>query len=203
VISPEEFRAKAHARFEDSTIFPTRECFSDVVHYVNACFEEGATVEHLYRSLRIVHAICLFDDGRPYAHAWVERVDDDACILSGIHKGETIYFAVDRGAFHRKALVYDETRYTLAECAELERATGSGGPWLPEYLELVNDYNPGDVEQCCFFGRRTECGIYMRADPSEGKFCQHDRSPWRHSPCGICFSMRACWAHVPVRGFGR
>lgn len=33
-------------------------------------------------------------------------------------------------------------------------------------------YTP--VEQCCFCGKPTSMGIYIRFDPKELKFCDHD-----------------------------
>lgn len=201
--TPEESRAKAHAWFEETTVYPTRECFCDVVRYFNQAVETGVAIAYLEATFVIVHGICLLDDGRPYAHAWIERAFTNTVTLCGIHRGQTIYFSVNRDDFRRQAYVYQETRYTLPEHIELSEATGAGGPWLPEYLELCNDHAPGDLEVCCFCGRETRCGYYMRGEPSDGKFCRHPDAPFRHSPCGLCIAMRGDWRRYATRRVGQ
>jgi hypothetical protein len=189
--TPEEFRAKAHAWFHDTTIYPTSECFCDVVRYFNEKFLSGTPVDELERDYRIVHGICFHHDGRPFSHAWIER----NVIHCGMLRGRRVYVKLERDEFRRNARVFDETRYTLPEHVEAWHKTGMGGPWVPEYLELCNDYTPGDLEVCCFCERETQIGIYVRGRSSDGNFCRHPRDgEWcRHASCGICWAMRSDW----------
>ena len=49
-----------------------------------------------------------------------------------------------------------------------------------------NEKNPGrpavsivdehrDIETCCYCGEHTRDGIYVRANPNETEFCEHDK----------------------------
>jgi hypothetical protein len=123
---------------ETESIYPTHECFDDVVGYLNALAETGMDPHYLNAVFTIVHGICLHPNGRPFSHAWVEMGGD--VIQAGIHRGERIYFSMPRAVFRASARVYDETRYTLRDVIFLARKTGRpSGPWVPEYWALCND----------------------------------------------------------------
>ncbi len=59
------------------------------------------------------------------------------------------------------------SRWTHAICAKCWAERN------PEQPLRSEDAGQGPLEVCCFCGRSTDDGIYLRADPSEPKFCEH------------------------------
>lgn len=120
-------------------IYPTHRCFDDVTDSLNdlaadlaACVsaEEVSATLRLYT---VVHGILLAPDGKPYAHAWLER--DGRVIQTGIYHGLVVRFSMSRAEFIECARVWDETRYTVDQTVALHQAHGPG-PWVPEYRAL-------------------------------------------------------------------
>jgi len=132
------------AAWDDNTVYPTHQCFDDVPRYLERLVDGGATIHDLER-YTIVHAICLHeDDGRPYAHAWLEL--GDKVIFAGILRGELVYLHTARAEYVAKAFVWDETRYTIFEAYRVEKRTGfRGGPWKAEYRALCPDVQRGEA----------------------------------------------------------
>jgi hypothetical protein len=78
-------------------ILPTHRCFDDTVEII----EEKIMKDNMqWYTLFVVHGICIFPDGRPYAHAWVEQ--GDTCIFKGITEpgGETVTIEVEKESFY-------------------------------------------------------------------------------------------------------
>jgi hypothetical protein len=115
-----------------STILPTGHCFDDALDYIT---ERVPELDDAGRAaLRLVHAICIAQDGTPYAHAWVE--DDGKAWDAGLLDGKRIWYAVEIAEFMTARHVMDVTRYTLTQALEANWSSGHYGPWKPAYKAL-------------------------------------------------------------------
>ena len=117
------------------TILPTMTCFNDAIEYI-----EQVAKEDRLRAMRLVlvHAIVLMpdgpDEGRQYAHAWVE---EGALVWQGgIYLGQRVYFSCLASEYLPHMRVQDSTRYSLLELYIENRKSGHYGPWKPEYQAL-------------------------------------------------------------------
>lgn len=120
-------------KHDDETIYPTHECFDDVVIFMNGVAEAGAARAELLR-YTIVHAIVLAPNDEPYSHAWLEH-EDGRAIQGGIYKGERFFYSANREEFRAKVRIVKETRYNMDEVLALDRELGPG-PWVSEYKAL-------------------------------------------------------------------
>lgn len=130
---------------------PTATCFDDALDF----FDEILNVDRLEtyaHCFRVVHGICLGDDGTPLAHGWVEQLACDtwysaepgepavpremvwqAATVSGIR----VWFALARDDFYRGYRVQRVSRYTVPMATEMNHLTGHYGPWRREFRELA------------------------------------------------------------------
>jgi hypothetical protein len=118
---------------EELKILPTGTCFDDAL-FVWAIFTKNSRVPAY-----LCHGICLLADGKPYAHAWIERVD--LCIFSGIMQGEKMAFEVPQPDFYEYFRVTDDvTKYTTEDFLSFEDLhERKAGPWEKRYIELTTD----------------------------------------------------------------
>lgn len=123
-----------------STILPTHKCFDDALDYLVERVKRKPELAH-GSSLILVHGICLIpegtDEGRRFAHAWVE--EDDAVWQSGLLDGELIYYAMPLEDFTKALRVQESTRYTVRQAAMKNETSGHYGPWLDAYRALCRD----------------------------------------------------------------
>jgi hypothetical protein len=120
-------------------LYPTGTCFDDAIDYLNwLCTQEPWNIKKFNKKYRVVHGICHFEDGRPYAHCWLEkgnkamdfRMYNDKKVMVQYTKGEFISILKPSRAI----------RYTIQECCDLEkRVHGHPGPWHPEIITLCKD----------------------------------------------------------------
>lgn len=119
------------------TILPTHTCFDDALEYVVGRVKQNPVLAS-GKELILVHGILLVpygpDEGRPYAHAWVE--ESCWCWDCGILEGNKVFYAVAHDEFYFDRSVEQSTRYTILEAYEENRKHRTFGPWLREYKEL-------------------------------------------------------------------
>jgi hypothetical protein len=122
---------------DDEPIYPTHQCFDDVANFYNELVAGGACASEIRRHIT-VHGIMFTPDGEPYAHGWIEVEPSRLVIQGGIRLGRRIFYGMRRADFLRSLPVWDETRYTIDECMELQRRCGMP-PWREEYRVLCGD----------------------------------------------------------------
>lgn len=124
-----------------ATLHPTGTCFEDVtMFFAKLCHEN----EHRLADpkFRMVHGICLMENDRPYAHAWIEEGKN--VWFSSILKDQKVFVQCPRKDFYKRFRVKDFTRYTFLELLELSKKVGNAPPpWEEKYLVLCRDYNGG------------------------------------------------------------
>lgn len=118
-------------------IHPTNTCFDDVLDqqaWLLQVDPERANRQH------IVHGICLMpdgpDEGKPFAHAWVEDNLENRVYQSGMLDGEKIWYSCDRPEWYLKIRVQEYTRYFLWDALQLNLVTNHFGPWVEHYREF-------------------------------------------------------------------
>ena len=119
------------------TIFPTHQCFDDVLdHQAELAQRDPVTAARQF----IVHGICLAPEGEhagePFAHAWVEDDEESRVSEAGILNGEKIWWSADRDEWYAALRVQERTRYTLDQARILNWQTAHYGPWVPKYRAL-------------------------------------------------------------------
>lgn len=121
----------------DHTIYPTGNCFDDALEYLS---ERVAKDRILIDSgtLVLVHAIVLQpdgpDEGKPFAHAWVE--EGGRMFQGGIYQGERIIWSADKDEILSALRVQEFARYTPREAAVENKRTRHFGPWLEKFEAL-------------------------------------------------------------------
>lgn len=118
-----------------TTIYPTFECFTDAMEFIDAMARLPET--HDYISL--VHGICVTEEGREYAHAWVEDSNARIAIFCGIWMGTKVYFSAPLEEFFKTYAVKESTRYTIAEAVMKNLETVHFGPWEEKYGALCGE----------------------------------------------------------------
>jgi len=119
-------------RHVEQCISPTHECFNDAMDIL----AELLTADKVPPAhLRLVHGICLLEDGTRYAHAWVER--GTACLFLGLYQGARVLCSVPRPEYYARLRVQQRTKYTMAQAARENARTVSYGPWKAAYLALT------------------------------------------------------------------
>lgn len=116
----------------EQCIYPTNECFNDAMEILGVLLTEKEVPPD---QLRLVHGICLMDDGTRFAHAWVER--ERTCLFLGLYQGERVLCQVPRQEYYQRLRVEQRTKYTMAQAARESARTVSYGPWKAAYLALT------------------------------------------------------------------
>lgn len=121
------------------TVQPTFHCFDDALDYPELVIKNR---HELHKStLLVVHGICLMpDDGRPYAHAWVENPKKGECIFKGIIGKEEAYLFADKADFYKEMQVQETTKYTVKQACIENMKHETFGPWEEKYLKLTSNY---------------------------------------------------------------
>lgn len=138
-----------------TVIMPTRRCFDDALEFVEeriqtvpaeSLLSENERLQKLVDTLHIVHAIVRFPDDNPerpgerFAHAWVEeRLPSERVLVwqAGLIGEMQIAYSCDRDEWYEKMRIQHRTAYTLWEALDQNRASGTYGPWLPLYQEMI------------------------------------------------------------------
>jgi hypothetical protein len=123
------------------TVHPTGTCFDDVLDQQDHVYR---TNHALAMRQSIVHGICLIpegqlEQGKPYAHAWVEDDIEDRVYQSGLLNGTKIWWGIDRAEYYQLMRVQKFTVYTFHEALWLNYQTNHFGPWVPEYIALCRE----------------------------------------------------------------
>ena len=121
---------------EETTIYPTHECFDDALTNLIHIMQRDGREIVLRGDLLIVHGI-IAPDGEDLAHAWLER-DGKVVIFSGILKGDKTMFECDLSEYYKESVVKETTKYTLLQAFAEETRTGHYGPWVERYRALSN-----------------------------------------------------------------
>lgn len=121
-------------------IYPTHTCFDDALDLISD-WVLSDHAEHYH--LRLIHGICKMPDGRPYAHAWVER--NGTCFFIGIVDGERCIVKATKDEFYTVYLVQETTAYTVLQALDENRKSNHYGPWKPEYRSLCKKNFNGRV----------------------------------------------------------
>lgn len=120
-----------------TTIFPTFDCFTDAMEFSDYIARDHPEA---INTVILVHAICLSsEDGREYAHAWVEDIELKKVIFCGIYMKQKVYLTASLEDFFEVYKVKETTRYTMSEALEQNLATGNFGPWEEKYSALCNN----------------------------------------------------------------
>ncbi len=122
-------------------IYPTSTCFDDAFEIVLAI---ARVSRKRARRMRIVHALCLFDE-KLAAHAWVE--EGTRCYFAGILKGQKEYFKLHRTAYYQQVHVQEVTRYPIWEIFQRQQAGAlvHTGPWEEKYKPYVRQGEDEDA----------------------------------------------------------
>jgi hypothetical protein len=131
-----------------TTLYPTFECFTDAMEFIDIVVRE---YPEKINNTTLVHAICVTEEGREYAHGWVEDSQLKAVIFAGIWMGAKTYFAAPFEEFFKTYRVKESTRYTIEEAMKMNLKTVSYGPWEDKYDALC-----GDGEQTILGGGHIE-----------------------------------------------
>lgn len=122
-------------------LYPTGTCFDDAVDYLNdLCSKEPWKIKWLNKQYKIVHGICLLEDGSPYSHCWLERAN--RCYdfrLYGSSIKEKVMVEYTRIEYYSRFKPQKMLKYSLKDCCDLERTYGYPGPWDAELRKLCND----------------------------------------------------------------
>ena len=122
-------------RIDHATILPTKHCFDDALDYIEAEIIKDS-LSHF--SLFLVHGICLIpsgkDEGKRFAHAWVEELGK--VYESGIYENQLVYVTFDKKDFYGRLRVEKFTRYSVLQALKLNLENGHYGPWEKEYRAL-------------------------------------------------------------------
>lgn len=122
------------------TIHPTGTCFEDVTMQFAERIRDDKRL--LVSDFFMVHGICLFPDGRPYSHAWIEEGDKVwfPGIFSKLGKGFGLTSVEE---FYREYRVQERTRYNFRDLLEIGARLGNEPPpWEERYRVLCRDYKP-------------------------------------------------------------
>jgi hypothetical protein len=121
---------------EETTIYPTHSCFDDAMEFVDWMAVEFADEKEGLEGISLVHSINETQDGKRYAHAWVEDSSTDVAIFAGIFKGVKAYFGSPIKEFYARYNVQETTRYTVTEAIMNNLRTYNFGPWEEKYIAL-------------------------------------------------------------------
>lgn len=120
------------------TIKGTGTCFEDMTHkFIEMVVGKEGRGAH-YPNLFLVHGICLFKSGEPYAHAWIEMDGEAYFSAIAIEMGnEKVMCRCPREQFDREYRVQDFTRYTFNEL--LKHHAHELPPYENKYKKLTKD----------------------------------------------------------------
>lgn len=134
-----------------TTIFPTFECFTEALELVAYL----SRIPDVINYITLVHGICLAENGREFAHAWVEDSNDETVIFCGVYMGKKVYLSAPFKNYFETFKVKETTRYTVPEALWRNLETVSYGPWEDKYKALC-----GNGEQTILGGGHME-GVSM------------------------------------------
>lgn len=123
-----------------TTIYPTFDCFTDAMDFLDHVAREDPEVAE---RVVLVHAVCISDCGREFAHAWIEDTKHSMAIFCGIYMDQKIYLAAPLANFYIGYTVKESTRYTVKEAIEENLRTFNFGPWEEKYITLCNKGEKG------------------------------------------------------------
>jgi len=117
-----------------TTIFPTYDCFTDSMEFIDHI---ARNCPEAIDQMILVHAICISsNEGREYAHSWVEDTKSEAAIFCGIFMDQKTYLAAPLVEFFKTYTVKESTRYTVMEAINENLRTVNYGPWEEKYIAL-------------------------------------------------------------------
>lgn len=157
-------------------VYPTHTCFDDALDLIEAMvLNDRREID----KLMLAHGICLMPDGKPYAHAWVER--DGECLFDGLIEGARYTFRADKAEYYAGMKVQEVTHYTVEEAWIENSQSNHFGPWKPEYAALcgvrareTNYYLLTDDETGIPGILCRQCGkISYHAKDVENRYCGH------------------------------
>lgn len=119
-----------------TTIFPTFNCFNDSMEFIDHVARE---CPEKVNNLTLVHAICLSENGREYAHGWIEDTKWNVVIFCGIYMDQKVYLAAPFESYFSTYKVKESTRYTMREALKENLRTVHFGPWKGKYQALCGD----------------------------------------------------------------
>lgn len=119
-------------------IRPTGTCFDDALDFIADMLRASTGESKLkwIESLILVHGICTAPDGRLYAHAWVEHLDESVW-QRGVMRGRSVYYQQGRDKFYKDRGVRETTRYTVQEADRMNELHDNFGPWEERYRALA------------------------------------------------------------------
>jgi len=111
-------------------IRPTFHCFDDAIALLGEMVRED-------KPARLVHAICVADDGHKYAHAWVE--EGGLAWETGLANGwKRMSYAVQQFDYYKTRRVERTWVYTVRDMLAENLTHGTHGPWVPELRALCS-----------------------------------------------------------------
>lgn len=123
---------------KDDTIYPTGTCFDDCATFIARSYESKL-------GYKLVHGICLLENGKLYAHAWIELPSHDEAMGFGLaiinDKEEKVIYTASISDFYDRFKVYETTKYDYFEAMDNFINKKTHGPWEEKYLKLCNDYS--------------------------------------------------------------
>ena len=122
-------------------IYPTGTCFDDVLDHQDYVFKTNPAQA---LAQFIVHGICLMpegnpEEGKPFAHGWVEDDETGLVWQSGLVEGVKIWYSAARTEWYPLIRVQTSTRYTFLEAIRLNWQTNHYGPWVEAYRDLCKE----------------------------------------------------------------
>lgn len=119
---------------QELTIHPTGTCFDDALDFFAQLLKESP-LRARTPDVFLVHGVCLFPTGAPYAHAWVE--ERGKIWFSGKLHGTLAFFKGEKDEFVREFRVIAERKYTPAEAWKQNHLFVHYGPWDGLCMSLV------------------------------------------------------------------
>lgn len=112
-------------------MYPTHQCFDDAIEFLTARIQRRDLPDTT--TLRLVHGMCLAQNGTEYAHAWVE--EQGRCVDCGIVDGERVFFQLATPAYYEMRSVQRTRCYTIDEAWAWNLRSGHHGPWEKPYID--------------------------------------------------------------------
>jgi hypothetical protein len=139
-----------------TTIYPTFDCFTDAMEFIAAM----VGLPEIHDFITLVHGICVTEEQKEYAHAWIEDSNAKIVIFCGIWMGAKTYFAAPFEEYFKTYQVKESTRYTIAEAMKMNLKTVSYGPWEEKYDALCGSseqtiLGSGHMENVSLIGNPT------------------------------------------------
>lgn len=111
------------------TVYPTGTCFEDTTLMASSLWCENEF------NFLVVHGICLLPDGKPYAHAWIEK--DQQAWFVGVVEGERVKIKIPLDQFYQHFQVQEQTKYDLTNLIETAlKNNDAPPPWEEKYRRL-------------------------------------------------------------------